>query len=129
MPIEINGNRLRRNPRKGMLFGVCAGIADYFGFDLTITRVLMVVAALFNPPMMVIAYLVLALLMPRLGGEKDSHDGLDDPVRHRVRAQPHETLAGVRYRFRDLDLRLQKIEKYVTSDRFRLDREFAKLKD
>jgi phage shock protein C len=38
-------------------------------------------------------------------------------------------LSGVRYRFRDLDTRLQRLEKYVTSNRFNLDREFRHLKE
>jgi phage shock protein C len=53
----------------------------------------------------------------------------DDELERRVRAEPHSTLSGVRHRFRDLDARLQRLEKYVTSERFRLDREFAGLKD
>jgi phage shock protein C len=36
-------------------------------------------------------------------------------------------LSGVRYRFRDLDVRLQRLEKYVTSSRYKLDREFEQL--
>jgi hypothetical protein len=38
-------------------------------------------------------------------------------------------LSSVRYRFRDLDSRLQRLEKYVTSSRFALDSEFRRLKD
>jgi phage shock protein C len=52
-----------------------------------------------------------------------------DPVERRVRSSPHDTLSGIRYRFRDLDIRLQRLEKYVTSNRYKLDREFQELKD
>ena len=58
-------NRMYRIPRRGVLFGVCAGIADYFGFDLTVTRVLVLVGALFAFPIVCIAYILLALLLPR----------------------------------------------------------------
>ena len=45
-----------------MMFGVCAGIADYFGFDLTVTRVLTVVAgAMFAFPIVCVAYVLLGL--------------------------------------------------------------------
>jgi phage shock protein C len=121
-------NRLYRNPRRGMIFGVCAGISEYFGFDLTVTRVLTVIAALFAFPMVCIAYLVLALLLPRRASEPGVEYGLDS-VQRQVRADPHDMLSSVRYRFRDLDARLQKLEKYVTSNRFALDREFRSLKD
>ena len=50
-----------------------------------------------------------------------------DPVERQVRSNPHDTLSNVRYRFRDLDVRLQRLEKYVTSNRYKLEREFDKL--
>jgi phage shock protein C len=52
-----------------------------------------------------------------------------DPVRKQVRSDPHDMLSSVRYRFRDLDSRLQRLEKYVTSSRFDLDSQFRRLKD
>jgi phage shock protein C len=110
-----------------MLFGVCAGLAEYFGFDVTIVRVLVVLGALFFFPMFLIAYLLLALLLPAKPAAPD--DAAVDPVQRKVRSEPHDTLGSVRYRFRDLDVRLQRLEKYVTSERFKLDREFRDLKD
>ena len=44
-----------------------------------------------------------------------------------LRKSPTETFGDARYRFRQLDLRMQRIERYVTSRRFRLDREFRDL--
>jgi phage shock protein C len=117
-------NRLYRDPRDGMIAGVCAGIADYFGFDPSITRVLVVLAALFFFPFTVVAYIVLAILLPKkppeLGYNSDEEAELD----RRMRAEPHNSLHSIRHRFRDLDRRLQNIERYVTSKRFKLDREF-----
>ena len=120
-------SKLYRNPNRGMLFGVCAGIADYFGFDVTVTRVLVIIGALFSFPLLFVAYLLLALLLPR----KPFSGGDDrvDPVQRQVRSDPHDTLGSVRHRFRDLDSRIQRLEKYVTSNRFKLDREFRQLKD
>lgn len=34
--------RLTRNSREGMFLGVCAGIADYFGIDPTLVRLVWV---------------------------------------------------------------------------------------
>jgi phage shock protein C len=121
-------NKLYRNPRRGMIFGVCAGIAEYFGFDVTVTRVVVAFGALFAFPMICGAYVVLAFLLPckrYTGPEPDPVD----PVQRQVRSSPHDTLASVRYRFRDLDSRLQRIEKYVTSSRYKLDREFRRLEE
>jgi len=121
-------NKLYRNPRRGMIFGVCAGIAEYFGFDLAVTRVVVAVGALFAFPMIVGAYLVLAFLLPCKTYTGAGRDTVD-PVERQVRSSPHDTLASVRYRFRDLDARLQRLEKYVTSSRYKLDREFRELEE
>jgi phage shock protein C len=121
-------NRLYRNPRRGVIFGVCAGIAEYFGFDVNITRIVVAIGALFAMPMVCGAYVVLAFLLPRKEYTGTARD-YGDPVEQQVRASPHDTLASVRYRFSDLDGRLQQLEKYVTSSRYKLDREFRKLQD
>ena len=57
-------NKLYRNPRRGMIFGVCAGLAEYFGFDVTVTRVIVAVAAFFAFPVICIVYVCLGLLLP-----------------------------------------------------------------
>ena len=57
-------NRLYRNPRRGMIFGVCAGLSEYFGFDVTVTRVIVAVGAFFAFPIICIIYLCLGLLLP-----------------------------------------------------------------
>jgi phage shock protein C len=121
-------NKLYRNPRRGMIFGVCAGIAEYFGFDVTVTRVIVVIGTFFAFPVIFGAYLVLALLLPvRATTGVDRKHG--DPLERQVRSSPHDTLASVRYRFRDLDARLQRLEKHVTSTRYKLDREFRELEE
>jgi len=119
-------NRLYRNPQRGVIFGVCAGIAEYFGFDLTVMRVLTVIGALFAVPIVCGSYLVLGLMLP--SKPYSASGDVYDPVQRQVRSDPHDMLSSVRYRFRDLDVRLQRLEKYVTSNRFQLDSEFRRLK-
>ncbi len=123
-------DKLYRNGDDGVIAGVCAGIADYFGFDLTVTRAITVVAGFFFWPFVVVLYIVLALVLEKRStdGERRRRDDADAELERRVRAEPHATLHSVRHRFRELDGRLQRLEKYVTSDRFRLDREFEGLK-
>lgn len=125
-PVRIH--RLYRNPQRGMIFGVCAGIAEHFGFDVTITRVLVVIAGFFSAFMIGFVYLLLGMLLPVRTRDTARHDA-GDSLQREVRQRPHDTLSNVRYRFRDLDTRLARLEKYVTSNRFKLDREFRALKD
>jgi phage shock protein C len=61
------GSRLDR-PRRGegrVLAGVCGGLADHYGFNATVVRVLFVVFAITGASEIV--YLVLWLLMPNRG--------------------------------------------------------------
>jgi len=125
---ERRRNKLCRNKRDGMIAGVCAGFADYFGFDVGMTRVVVVIAA-FIFPMLVLVYFVLALILKTAPPRFEPHAERETGLGRRVRAEPHATLSSVRHRFRDLDARLQRLEKYVTSGRFRLDREFEGLKE
>jgi len=91
-------NRLYRNPRRGKVFGVCAGVAEYFGFDLTATRVLVVIGALFSFPIVCVAYVLLGVMLPSKPFEGPGSEDRYDPVQRKVRSDPHDTLSSVRYR-------------------------------
>lgn len=119
--------RFYRNGDKAMLGGVCAGIADYFGFNLFVTRLLAVIA-FFTMPLTLLGYLALVLLVPSVSAAQRPRPV--DPEFHRaVRSSPSQTMSDVRSRFKSLDRRLARLEKYVTSSRYQLDREFDRLKD
>ncbi len=65
------GKRLYRSRTERKLFGVCGGIADYFGIDPTIVR-LAVAAFTFFGGSGIIAYIIGALIIPEepeFGGE------------------------------------------------------------
>lgn len=49
-----------------MIAGVCSGIAEYFGFDATIVRIVYAVLTFFSAGFPgIILYLILMLLMPK----------------------------------------------------------------
>ncbi len=58
------GKRLTRRTHDKTLGGVCSGLADYFGIDATLVRVLTVIAAVFSLGTAVVAYVVAWALMP-----------------------------------------------------------------
>lgn len=47
------------------LFGVCGGLARYFGFDSSLLRVLFVILTIAGVGSPVLIYLILAAVMPR----------------------------------------------------------------
>jgi phage shock protein C len=56
--------RLTRNTNDKMIGGVCSGVADYFGIDVTLVRLLTVVGAIFGLGSLVVAYVVAWILIP-----------------------------------------------------------------
>ena len=108
--------------------GVCAGIADYTGIDVTIVRIAFIVAAMMGSGFPILAYFIIAWMAPA----KPSELYVDDPEEKKfwqgVRASPRRTSRVVRSRFREIDRRLADVEAYVTSSNSRLAREIEQLR-
>ena len=117
--------KLYRDKERGAICGVCAGVADYFGFDLTVVRILTCVGALFFP-IIFFVYFAMCLLLPVKPVQlyQDSHD---EKFWRSVRRSPRNTFAGIRHKFREMEVRLERMERYVTSPRFNLDKQFQDL--
>ena len=119
--------RFCRSTDRAVLGGVCGGLADYFGFNLKVTRVLAVIGFLMNPPLAVLAYIAVVVLIP---ARPTAPKPTVDPEFHQsLRARPAQTMSDVRRRFQALDRRLARMEKYITSSRYELDREFEDLEN
>ena len=69
------------------------------------------------------------MLVPTAPASESAARRVDPEIRRAVRSSPSQTMADVRGRFKALDRRLARLEKYVTSSRYELDREFERLKD
>ena len=122
----IPRRRFYRDRDRAMVAGVCAGIADYFGFNLKVTRVLAVISLFMASLVTLIAYFAMVFLVPAAPrGTNEPH--YDRDFRKAVRSAPRQTLSEVRRRFQSLDNRLARLERYVTSSRFNLDQEFKNL--
>ena len=125
---EFRPRRLYRNTRNRRIAGVFSGIADYMNFSIGFTRCLGLFAILMTMPLGLFAYAAAALMLQPM-----PENAYDDPVEENfvrsIRKSPEETFSKVSYRFKNIDSRLQKMERYVTSKRFDLDREFDELRD
>ncbi|MDJ0806382.1 MAG: envelope stress response membrane protein PspC [Gammaproteobacteria bacterium] len=118
-----NPNRLYRDTQNEMIAGVCAGIADYFGVSVNVVRVITVIIGLIYSVPMFIIYLLAAWLIP----EKpvDLYKDQDDEDFWRsYRRSPRDTLGDTKRKMRELERKLRRLESYVTSKRFGLDRDF-----
>jgi phage shock protein PspC (stress-responsive transcriptional regulator) len=67
-----NGTKILVRSRKGrMVAGICAGIADYFGLDVTLVRVIVTVVSIITGGAGALAYLAAWMIIPD-EGEKTS---------------------------------------------------------
>lgn len=119
-------NRLYRDPDDGKILGVCAGIADFFGFNPWAVRLGALIALFLFPPPAIIAYLLAGLVLDRR-----PPDLYRSPSEERfwrsVRTEPSRTAHDLDLKFRELERRLRSIEAYVTSQEFKLRRAFDDL--
>jgi phage shock protein C len=114
--------------RNGKFMGVCAGIADYTGVDVTLVRIGMVLLALLGQGIGIIAYFVVGWIAPKKPRELRDETPEQTKFWQGVRASPARTVRDVRSRFRDIDRRLGEVETYVTSSNSRLAREIEQLR-
>jgi phage shock protein C len=108
--------------------GVCAGIADYTGIDVTIVRIGMVLGTILGSGALIIVYLAAGFIAPPKPRELNNESVEDTKFWQRVRAAPGRTVRDVRSKFRDIDRRLADVETYVTSSNSSLSREIEKLR-
>ncbi len=124
---EYRKRRFYRDRRNGRIAGVCAGLADYFGFDVTITRLLAIVALFVAPPVTLMLYFGLVVLVPAADLEGEIPQPERRAFRQELRSSPATTVTDVKRTLLRLDSRLARLERYVTSSQFELDRKIRNL--
>ena len=108
--------------------GVCAGIADYTGVDVTVIRLAFVLGTIFTGGSALLAYFVISWMTPNKPGALYEKSREEKKFWQGVRANPRRMARDVRSRFRDIDRRLADVEAYVTSTDYRLASEIERLR-
>jgi phage shock protein C len=73
---------LVRSRKDRLVAGVCAGIADYFGWDVTLVRVIVAVVSVLTGGTGVLAYLAAWALIPAEGEKASIAEDLIGKPRH-----------------------------------------------
>lgn len=147
---------LTRDPDKGKIAGVCAGVAEYFGIELWLVRILVVsafflTAGTFIVVSYVAAWFILEKKSTRHGpshfrgasnkpgdaatsgkGWHNADDDEDEKVKVKSKVwqsgePPKQAFADIKQRFEKNEVRLRQIETYVTSAQYQLNREINNL--
>ncbi|HKP33970.1 MAG TPA: envelope stress response membrane protein PspC [Sphingomicrobium sp.] len=119
--------RFYRDKRHGKLFGICAGIADYTGFDVSLVRVAFLAAMFMSGGGIVPFYFIAAMVTPTKPSVLERVDSEEKQFWQGVRASPARAARDIRSRFKDIDRRLADIESYVTTENRSLAREIEAL--
>ena len=101
--------------RRGLLFGVCRGLAEYFGLSTVGVRIVFVIIALgtsLGP--MVVVYLLAAMLMPIAPVIPPNNDA-ETEFYNSYTASRSMAILRIKRTFDHLERRVQRIESMVTS--------------
>ncbi len=116
--------RLYLDKDRAKIAGVCAGLADYMGWDVKAVRICWIVATLFWAPVMIVTYLVAAWMLDPKPGSRMARERVrteDWPTHESV--TPSYRFADAKARFERMEQRLRAMETVVTSREFQMDRE------
>ncbi|MBE0378386.1 MULTISPECIES: envelope stress response membrane protein PspC [Pseudoalteromonas] len=127
---------LLRDPVRGKIAGVCAGLSDYFNMELWLVRIIVVTAVLLaGGPLFVVAYIAAWFILDKkpanTHGKTDTQQH-EDPLEVKFKVwqkgePPRRALQDLKDRLGRVDTRLQEMERYVTSTEFTVSREINKL--
>jgi phage shock protein C len=155
---------LYRLKRKGKIAGVCAGIAEYFGIEAWLVRIITVTAfLLLAGPFILVGYVALWFILEdksdrALHANNNGYKGYTNSRRHSADGQssyagkgfrnntsdnqdrvevkckvwqsglpPRQAFMDIKQRYQSVENKLRKLESYVTSKEFQLNRELNRL--
>lgn len=123
-----NPKRFYRSRTDKVWLGVCGGLAERFGWEPTLVRLLFVASIFFMAgPLSIIAYIVIAMVTPKAPFGRPDLRPEEDQFWRNVSDRPRMTASGLKYTFMDLEERLRNIERNVTSEEWRLKKAFRDL--
>ncbi|WP_395342117.1 envelope stress response membrane protein PspC [Ningiella sp. W23] len=145
---------LQRDPRKGRVGGVCAGLADYLNVEVWLIRIIVVTAFLLGGGAFVlVSYIAAWLILDKktddsivsggatsqfqssneyMGKGYTNRTNTEQPVNVKAKVwqsglPPKQAFMNIQQRFIRSENRLRKLESYVTSKEFHLNRELNRL--
>ena len=131
-----HGMNLYRNTQDKKIAGVCAGLADHFNVDHWVVRLAAFGGLIFFNSLMFFAYVAAWIVLapqPKGGSSQtryryDETTHQDRPVNmFRYQMSPSERLKTAQARMDEVVERAATMERYVTSKRYELDKEFSKI--
>lgn len=145
---------LYRTKQKGKIAGVCAGIAEYLGWEIWLVRILALTGfILIAPPFFFVAYIAGWFILEdkssiAFGASHSSRSSVNDlhtgkgwknestgedkkvEIKNKVwqaGEPPAKAFVDIKKQFHGIEQRLRNVESYVTSSEFQLKRQIDQL--
>ena len=128
MPDRPSHTRFYKDKRHGKVMGVCAGIANYTGLDVTLVRIMVASAVFISGGSVLPIYFIAGFVADDEPRELARVDRDERQFWQGVRASPSQSAKDIRSRLREIDRRLADIESYVTTENRSLAREIEQLR-
>lgn len=140
--VKMSRKELQRDGERGKIGGVCAGLANYFGWEVWLVRIIAVGALLLSSKLTLVAYIAAWIILDKAEPgatrgpvhEQTRNETLADGRTVEVKTRvweagqlPREALPELAASFAELDDSVQRMESYVTSEQYRLRQEFNRL--
>ncbi|WP_111979132.1 envelope stress response membrane protein PspC [Algibacillus agarilyticus] len=133
-----NGKKfeIKRNTDNGKIAGVCAGIADYYGWETWLVRIIAVSGLFLSGSFFFFAYIALWIILDKKPSGRNWRSNLtrDDNIHFEIKSKvwqagepPKRAFHEIKATFDHLEVKLQKIERYVTSKQYSVNREINRL--
>ncbi|MCP5079115.1 MAG: envelope stress response membrane protein PspC [Psychromonas sp.] len=122
-------NKLYRIPEQRKIAGVCAGVAERFGYEVWLVRMIVISAFFLGIPFVSVLYIAGWLILDIKPLSKDSYEEAVK-VKSKIWQQgepPKVALNKLNTQFQQLELRIQSIESYVSSSEFNLSQKIKQL--
>ncbi|WBA18815.1 envelope stress response membrane protein PspC [Salinivibrio kushneri] len=127
-------NTLYRDPENGRIAGVCAGLANHFGMETWLVRILIVSAFLLGFGFfVVVAYIAAVLILDKKPPEVSQAPSAAQQE-HQVKQKPWQSgksasqlIADLDREFSQMEDKVTHMEAYVTSSTFNVDQAFKQL--
>ena len=126
--MSVRRTRFYLDKRNKRFMGVCAGIADYFGWEPTWVRIGVVAAMVMGVGFLPIVYLAIGWIADSKPSMLYNESLEERQFWKNVRVAPQRTVRDVHASFRESDRRLRDIEAYVTSSNRSLANEIDSLR-
>ena len=116
MPQPPSRTKFYKDKRHGKVMGVCAGIADYTGVDVTLVRIMFIFSVFMSGGSTIPLYFIAGFIADDRPDSFSMRDEEERKFWQGVRASPRKSAKQIHAQFRDIDRRLADIESFVTSE-------------